>query len=153
MKISNNFTLYEATRSSTAAKHGISNKPNDEALIEIVHTAMSMQAVRSALGDRVISPSSWYRSLELNRAIDSDDHSDHVQGKAVDFTVQGLTTREAFNIIRNSGIAYKQLILEFEERDSGGWLHISFPKIGQYSKRQNLIATRVNDETIYTEVK
>ena len=153
MHISKNFTHREAIRSKTAQKHGIDNEPSKGVLIEIVHTSISMQAVRSALGDRSVRPSSWYRSIELNRKLGSSDNSDHIEGKAVDFTVEGLTNREAFNIIRNSGIEYKQLILEFEDRDNGGWLHISFPMIGKHSARQNLIATAVNGETIYTEVK
>ena len=155
MKISDNFMLYEATRSNTAAKHDIDNEPSTKTLIQIVHTAVNMQAVRSALGNTIITVTSWYRSVELNTHPDigGSINSDHIDGTAVDFTTEGLTTREAFNIIRNSGIEYKQLILEFEERGADSWLHISFPKVGEYSTRKNLVATKVKGETIYTEVK
>ncbi len=154
MKISDNFMLYEATRSNTAAKYDIDNKPSTKTLIQIVHTAVNMQAVRSALGNTIITVSSWYRSVELNTHPDigGSINSGHIEGTTVDFRAQGLTTRETFNIIRNSGIKYKKLILEFEDRGDDSWIHIKFPKIGEYATRKNLVATEVNGETIYTEV-
>lgn len=152
MKLSQNFSYEEAVRSNTAQQKVIDNTPSTKEVIAITITASEMQGVRSILGDRVITPSSWYRSLELNRALGSKDTSDHILGKAVDFTVDGLTNREAFDLITDSNVAYKQLILEYEfERN--GWIHISFPEIGEQAKRENLIASRnANGKTIYTKV-
>ena len=152
MKLSPNFTYNEAIRSNTAREKGIDNTPSIKETIAITITANEMQCVRSVLGDMVITPSSWYRSIELNRELGSKDTSDHILGKAVDFTVDGLTNREAFDLILDSNVAYKQMILEYEF-EPNGWIHISFPQIGEQAERENLTASRnKNGKTIYTKV-
>ena len=55
MKLSDNFKLQEALKSSTADRLGISNTPNAKQLIAIKHTATQMEKVRKVLNNKPIS--------------------------------------------------------------------------------------------------
>ena len=57
----------------------------------------------------------------MNREIGGVSNSQHVEGKAVDFKVHGLSVEETFLRIKNSRIDYDQLIQEFDK-----WIHISY---------------------------
>lgn len=124
MKLSKHFTLQEATKSATAAKHGLDNQPTAEHLEAMKFTALRMEAVRQLLGNVPIIVTSWYRSPELNAKIPgSSKTSQHSRGQAVDFVCPRFgTPREiALHLLRNKGvIQYDQLILE------PTWIHISF---------------------------
>ena len=68
---------------------------------------------------------SGYRSQALNDALPgSSKTSDHMKANALDFDVQGFSNRQTYQLIRNSTLSYKQLILE--GRGSSNWVHISF---------------------------
>jgi hypothetical protein len=73
-----------------------------------------------------ITIKSGYRSLALNRAIGSKDTSQHIKGQAADFIAPRFgTPLEIVTALRDSGIAYDQLILEFAGKGRG-WVHVSF---------------------------
>lgn len=153
MKLSPNFNLKEFTRSQTAARLGIDNHPTQRILIQLVYTALLMQEVRALCGDKPISVSSGYRSGSLNREITKHDRqSDHMLGAACDFTVHGMSNQEVFDKIKYSTLGYKKLILEFPDSDSGGWIHIAAPLIGEVPSRKNLIARSISGKTHYEAV-
>lgn len=126
VNLSPNFTLAEFTASQTAARRGIDNDPPLEVVAALKRTAQGLEAVRVRLGGAPIHVTSGYRSLELNRAIGSKDTSQHVKGEAADFIAPRFgTPSEVVAALRDSGIEYDQLILEFA--NSGrGWVHVSF---------------------------
>ena len=98
------------------------NQPPPEVRAAPVDTASRMEAVRHALGDRVISISSGYRCPALNAAVGSTPGSAHLTGHAVDFQCLSLgAPLEVARVIARAGLAYDQLIHEF-----GRWVHISF---------------------------
>jgi zinc D-Ala-D-Ala carboxypeptidase len=52
---------------------------------------MALETIREHLGDKPIRIVSGYRTAAYNRAIGGARRSQHVEGRAVDFTVQGVT--------------------------------------------------------------
>lgn len=123
MKLSANFTLYEATYSSNALGRAIHNVPKtQEEMDRILHTAKKMEVVREILGNKAIHINSWYRCPALNKAVGGSETSQHMRGEAVDFRQTARTPREICKILMKNKdqIGYDQLILE------PTWVHISF---------------------------
>lgn len=127
IRISDHFTLKEVTQSQTAARKGIDNALPDDLYPNAAIVAESLlEPVRAYYGIP-FSPSSWYRCLELNRAIGSRDRSQHVRAQAVDFEIPGISNIEVAKYI-NDELQYDQLILEFykENIPNSGWIHVSY---------------------------
>lgn len=122
MRLSRHFQLSEFTRSDTATARGIDNEPDAEHLANLRVTALGFEQVRSLLDDRVVHITSGYRSPALNRAVRGVANSAHALGFAADFTVDGMTALQVCQRIRDSRIAFDQLIYE----KSRGVAHLSF---------------------------
>jgi len=82
------FTWGEAT------KEGQRLPENATITNNIIRMAQRMQEVRTKLGNRSITITSWYRPPAVNRAIGGATRSTHIQGHGVDFVVAGLSPRE-----------------------------------------------------------
>lgn len=131
MNLSTNFSLSEATKSSTGLRCGIDNTPSSEQIAALTHVAESiLQPVRDHFETPFV-PSSWFRCLDLNRAIGSEDSSRHILGEAVDFEVPGISNRDLAIWCRDN-LEFDQLILEFWDPDdpSAGWVHCSNKREG-----------------------
>jgi len=127
MKISEHFTLLEATKSQTAIRLGIDNTPNEDFIIaNLKRTAQYiLEPVRNHYGIP-FAPSSMYRCRELNRALGSKDSSQHRTGQAVDLEVPGVSNLELAHWMAEH-CDYDQLLLEFfDGTPTGGWVHGSF---------------------------
>lgn len=125
MNLSAHFALAEFVTSQTAARKGIDNTPPANVLAALKRTAQGLEAVRVRLGCAPISVTSGYRSPALNAAIGGSENSQHMTGEAADIICPRFgTPTEVATALRDSGIAYDQLILEYPGR--GGWVHISF---------------------------
>jgi zinc D-Ala-D-Ala carboxypeptidase len=120
MKLSPHFTLDEFTKSQTAARWGIDNTPNETVLSNLMKTASFMEEVRRICAAPIII-SSGYRCTELNRKIGGSMTSQHMTGRAVDFTAKDLSLEETMQRIIASTLDYDQLILEYNS-----WIHISW---------------------------
>ncbi|WP_293907464.1 D-Ala-D-Ala carboxypeptidase family metallohydrolase [Phenylobacterium sp.] len=105
----------------------IDNRPPPEVATTLRETAVSMETVRSLLGDRTISVSSGYRCPALNRAVGGARASAHLTGHAVDFNCFNLGPPiDVCRVLAASDLAFDQLIEE------GAWVHISFdPRLRQ----------------------
>ena len=127
MRLSENFSLWELTKSQTAERKGISNVPGEEEIKNLTALCKNvLQAVRSYY--RVpIKPSSGYRCLALNNAIGSSPTSQHITGQAVDFEVPWVDNKVVARWIKNN-LTYDQLILEYykEGQPKSGWVHMSY---------------------------
>ena len=124
MKLSNNFSLAEMTKSQTATRKGIDNKPSTEHIENLIHLAETvLQPVREHFGKSVVI-SSGYRSPELCEAIGSSSKSQHAKGEAADFEIQGVDNMQLATWISKNTI-FDQLILEFYEPGdpNSGWVH------------------------------
>ena len=112
MKLSKHFSLWELTKSHTAERKRIKNKPDKECTKNLkVLCEKILEPVREHYG-KPITPSSGYRCVSLNREIGSSDKSQHVKGQAVDFEVPGISNMELAQWIM-ANLDYDQLILEF----------------------------------------
>lgn len=137
MKLSKNFSLEELTASDTASRKGWDNTPNDVELANLKRLATFLEAVRTIVG-KPIHINSGYRSKLVNDAVGSNDKSHHRYGCAADIKVSGMTPDEVCRKIIASGLAYDQIIREFD-----AWTHISIPIYEQDKpRRQALIIDR-----------
>ena len=151
MKLSENFSLAEMTKSQTATRKGIDNKPSTEHIENLIHLAESvLQPVRDHFGKSVMI-SSGYRSPELCEAIGSSTKSQHARGEAADFEIAGVDNKELATWI-SKNTEFDQLILEFyDEGDpNSGWVHCSAVKEG--SRAQVLKASKVGGKTKYENI-
>lgn len=137
MKLSANFTLVELTASDTAERRGLDNTPDDTAVRNLaVLCEEILEPVRAALG-RPIIVTSGYRSIMVNRAVGSNDRSQHTKGQAADFKVHGVAPLDVFVIVEALGLPFDQLIAEF-----GAWTHVSIAAPGSKPRRQLLTIDR-----------
>lgn len=108
-KVTENFTLEELCHSNTAVAKGLENIPNESQVENLKSLAINLlQPVRDLYGKPMII-NSGFRSPEVNKAVNGSPTSDHMNGKAAD--VRTPNPRELFNLVRNSGLSFDQLIL------------------------------------------
>jgi len=148
--LSSHFTLEEFVQSQTADRKGIDNTPPPEVVANLRTLAYGMESVRLVLGSRPISVSSGYRSELLERELTYDSYvarckrrgivvdlaswaeyfasKSHPKGEACDFICPSFGTPDKIMraIVEFGAIEYDQLILEFPNSRTGGWVHISF---------------------------
>ena len=148
MKLSNNFSLNELTKSQTAERKGIDNTPSAEHQDNLKSLCTHvLQPVRDHFG-QVVSVSSGYRSPELCVAIGSKTTSQHAKGEAADFEIFGVSNKELADWIHYN-VNYDQLILEYwkESDPNSGWVHCSYSE--NQKRRQYLKAVKVDGRTKY----
>ncbi|TVQ53585.1 MAG: DUF882 domain-containing protein [Spirulina sp. DLM2.Bin59] len=109
-----NFTWGEAT------KDGQRLPENATITNNIIRMAQRMQEVRSRLGNRSITITSWYRPPAINRAVGGASRSTHIQGHGVDFVVAGLSPREVQRQLDPwwpGGLGYGSTFTHLDNRD------------------------------------
>lgn len=127
MRLSRYFTLEEMTKSQTATRLGISNKPNEsEVLMLELLCNRVLDSVRENF-DVPFSPSSAFRSADLNEAIGGTRYSQHLEGKAADIEIPSIDNLTLAVWIRDN-LEFDQLILEnYDPTEPGsGWVHVSY---------------------------
>lgn len=158
--LSTNFTLDEFVASQTADRENIDNTPPPEVVARLRVLAYGMESVRLVLGSKPISISSGYRSEPLekhltekaykawcarrNMQVDSDSWAEyfagksHPKGDACDFICPGYGPPAMIvsGLIKHGGVEYDQLILEYPNSRTGGWVHISF---NERARKQALV--------------
>ena len=155
MKLSENFSLVELTKSQTAERKGIDNTPSTEHQENLKSLCTSiLQPVRDHF-NRVVSVSSGYRSEELCLAIGSKTTSQHAKGEAADFEIYGVSNKELADWI-NENLDYDQLILEYwkEADPNSGWVHCSYVEPSDFgqNRKQYLKAYKENGKTKYEKI-
>lgn len=152
MKITENFSLAELTRSDTAKRRGLDNMPKGQDLANLKYTAAQLEKIRAYVG-APITVSSGFRSTAVNAAVGGSPTSAHRFGLAADIDAVGFTSPQLADKIiemRNQGlIAFDQLILEFPERGEGAWVHIGFKQNGKNQRNRVLTATKRGGKTVY----
>ena len=147
VRLSENFTLSEYTKSQTAERKGIDNTPGEvhleraKALFENV-----VQPVRDNFGVTVIN--SGYRGPDLNYAIGGSNTSQHCKGEAVDIECPGTANYEVAKWIEDN-LDFDQLILEFYKPGipDSGWVHVSYKEEG--NRKSVLTAMKEDGKTVY----
>jgi len=152
MKLTENFSLNELTKSQTAERKGIDNTPSTEHQENLKSLCeMILQPIRDHFG-QVVSVSSGYRSPELCVAIGSSTQSQHAKGQASDFEIFGISNKELADYI-DQNLDYDQLILEYwkgEDEPNSGWVHCSYTNGN--NRKQYLRAYKENGSTKYEPI-
>lgn len=150
MKLSENFSLEEMTKSVTALRFGMKNTPTDADLQNLKTLCEKvLQPIRDnfKMGVKV---NSGFRHPDVNAKVGGSKTSDHCKGQACDIEIPGLANADLAQWISDN-LSYTQLILEFYTPGipDSGWVHVSYdPK---NLKKQNLTATSKNGKTVYLE--
>ena len=127
MRLSDNFTLNEFTKSQTADRKGIANNPNEIHVIAMESLCYNiLERVRAAFAKPIIV-NSGYRSVALCEAIGSKSTSQHCDGEAVDIEIQGVSNYDLAKYIEKE-LNFDQLILECWDgiEPNSGWVHVSY---------------------------
>ena len=132
ISLSPHFELHEFTKSATARDHCIKNEPAPEHVENLRALCINtLEPLREALGLPIII-TSGYRCKALNHMlVNHSTKSQHMNGEAADFVVQGNNRREllikAFRqMILDENISFDQLIIY------PGFIHVSYT-----SRRRN----------------
>jgi uncharacterized protein YcbK (DUF882 family) len=90
--LSSNFSVDEfESKDGTRMNAGV--KKN---ILELIK---HMEVIRAACGNQPIKITSGYRSSKHNAAVGGSKTSEHVKGRAADFTVKGKTPKQVYDII------------------------------------------------------
>tara|TARA_B100000745_G_scaffold273997_1_gene202735 strand:- start:298 stop:762 length:465 start_codon:yes stop_codon:yes gene_type:complete len=147
VRLSENFTLQEFTKSQTAIRKGLDNTPA-EAHIENAKELFAnvVQKVRDNFGVTIIN--SGYRGPDLNYAIGGSNTSQHTRGQAVDIECPGTPNYDVAKWVEDN-LEFDQLILEFYTPGipDSGWVHVSYTT--EDNRKQCLTAMKENGKTIY----
>ena len=148
MKLSQNFSLRELTKSQTAERKGISNEPSEEHIENLKLLCINiLQPIRNEFG--IVSVSSGYRSPALCEAIGSKITSQHARGQAADFECYGVDNNKLFEWATKN-LTFDQAILEFYNGDpESGWIHMSYK---DKNRGQKLRAYRDNNKVVYQKI-
>ena len=150
MKLTENFSLIELTKSQTAERKGIDNTASTEHQENLKKLCENvLQPVRDHF-EQVVSVSSGYRSPELCTAIGSKITSQHAKGQAADFEIFGVSNKALADYI-DSELHYDQLILEYwkESDPNSGWVRCSFSE--DNNRKQYLRAYKEDGKTKYAK--
>ena len=143
MKLTEHFDLDELTRSDYAIRNEIDNTPSE---IQIANLKALCENVLEPLQEIVKKPitiQSGFRNSTVNKGIGGASSSQHVDGKAVDITVKGMTVDELFEIA-SKYVPYDQIIHEF-----GRWVHVGISEEEVDIRMQDLTAMRKGGRTVY----
>lgn len=151
-KLSKHFSMYEVAKSDTATRLIIDNTPITPVLeaAQLLATEV-LEPIRVHYGIS-FSPTSWYRSEELEKTINQkvfeswcvrkgkpiDNHSwneyfslkSHPRGEAADIEIPGISNDDLFEWVKNNIPVFDQLIREFPKPNEpmSGWVHVSIRK-------------------------
>lgn len=151
MKLTQNFTLKELTKSDTAIRRGISNEPNIDEIEKLKLLCETiLQPVRDKFGP--VTVTSGYRSPELCQAIGSSVNSQHTKAEAVDFEVEGVDNADVAYWIKDNIPNWDQMILEFYTpgQPNSGWIHCSITS--KLERKQFLSAYKEDGKTKYKPI-
>ena len=153
MKLSNNLSVKEVTKSNTAKRYGISNEPTIEHLENLKAIALNIFQPTRDYFKKPIYVSSGYRSKALNKKIGGSKKSQHSKGQALDLdahTFGGLTNKELFDFI-SKHLEFDQIIWEFGTYEEPDWVHVSYVSEG-INRGESLKAYKANGITRYKHI-
>jgi putative chitinase len=149
MQLSEHFKLNEFTKSETAIRKRIDNTPGPAHASNLQKVCEKiLEPVRRHYG-KPVRINSGYRGPALNAAVGGSSKSQHCNGEAVDFEIDGLANPELAKWV-SENCDFDQIILEFydpKEGPNSGWVHASYSE-GK-NRKQILTAVSVNGKTVY----
>lgn len=149
-KISEHISYKEAVRSDTADRLNIINLPNESELDNMSTISEKIfEPLRSHVGGP-IRINSFFRSVELNKAIGGSSTSQHCKGQAFDLddSYGCMTNAEMYKFVKDN-LDFDQMIWEFGDDENPNWIHISY--ISQEKNRNRCLkAWKEHGRTRYT---
>ena len=149
MQLSPHFKLNEFTKSDTAIRKRIDNTPGPTHASNLKKVCEKiLEPVRNHFG-KPVRINSGYRGPALNAAVGGSSKSQHCNGQAVDFEIDGLPNPELAKWV-SQNCEFDQIILEFynpKEGPNSGWVHASYAEGA--NRKQILTAVTVNGKTVY----
>jgi putative chitinase len=149
-QLSEHFVLKDFVKSETAIRKGIDNTPTTDHKIALKHVCEKILEPVYAHFQQDIRINSSYRSPKLNAAVGGSNKSQHCNGEAVDFEIDGLPNPELAKWV-SKNCDFDQLILEFynpKEGPNSGWVHASYTAKG-VNRHQILTAVMEGGKTVY----
>lgn len=145
LQLSQDFYLHEFTRSSIAARRGISlDNPPPNIIANLARLCSSiLQPLRDSIL-RGINVNSGWRPQWLNVLVGGSKSSEHIDGRAADINAIGFTPMELCLHAAGMHLPFNQLILEFDQ-----WMHISVAPANMTPKLTILTARIVNGKVQY----
>jgi len=149
MQLSPHFKLNEFTKSETAIRKRIDNTPGPAHAknLKLVCEKI-LEPVRNHFG-KPVRINSGYRGPALNAAVGGSSKSQHCNGQAVDFEIDGLPNPELAKWVAEN-CEFDQIILEFydpKEGPNSGWVHASYAEGA--NRKQKLTAVTEKGKTVY----
>lgn len=148
--LSEHFTLKELTRSETATRKGIDNTPGPAHMHNLTLVCKNiLEPVRNHFG-KPVQINSAYRGPKLNAAVGGSAKSQHCNGEAVDFEIDGMSNYDLAKWV-SENLDFDQVILEFynpKEGPNSGWVHASYASSGK-QRKQILTAVMEKGKTVY----
>ncbi|MCC2673280.1 MAG: peptidase family protein [Ramlibacter sp.] len=128
MILTPHFTVAEFTNSYQAERRGIDNSLPATLLPQAQRTCELLERIRGRLsqlagGSVPVLLSSGYRCLDLNRAIGSNDTSDHVWAAAADFKAPAFGS--AYEVAQALAPLVDELEIGQLIHEFGAWVHVS----------------------------
>lgn len=148
MKLTENFSLHEMTKSETALRLDLPNDPEPDHLENLKALAENvLQPVRDHFG-KGVKVNSAYRHPDVNKAVGGSTTSDHCKGMAADIEIPGIANADLAQWIVDN-CEFRQVILEFYTPGipDSGWVHVAYNPAD--NKKQVLTAMKENGKTVY----
>lgn len=148
-KLSDHFTLEELSRSDTALRLGLDNRPPAHVQASLILLCRKiLEPIRANFGGP-LTINSGYRSPEVNARVGSGPTSQHVKGEAADIESPHVSNYDLARWIA-ANLDFDQVILECYTpgQPSSGWVHVSHRATN--NRKELLTAHRVNDKMTYT---
>lgn len=149
-KISEHISYKEAVRSDTADRLNIINIPGETELDNMSTISEKIfEPLRSHVGGP-IRINSFFRSVELNKAIGGSSTSQHCKGQAFDLddSYGCMTNAEMYKFVKDN-LDFDQMIWEFGDDENPNWIHISY--VSQENNRNRCLkAWKEHGRTRYT---
>jgi len=141
--ISQHITWAEATKSQTALRLGITNKPKVKDLEAMRLVALNCFEPLRVWWGKPIGISSFYRCRELNDAVKGSATSQHMKGQAIDIDADifnnGLSNYQIFHWLKDN-VDFDQLIWEYGNSREPAWVHVSY--VGPLKNRNQILHIR-----------
>jgi len=147
-QLTKNFSLAEMTKSETALRYDMENKPGPDEINNLLNLCANvLQPVRDHYG-KGVKVNSGFRHPEVNAKVGGSKTSDHCRGMAADIEIPGVPNADLAAYIRDT-LPFTQLILEFYTPGipDSGWVHVSYDPANL--KKQVMTASRKNGKTVY----
>lgn len=145
-QLSSHFSLEEFVTSQTAARMGRTIEPTEADIRNLTRLCVTvLEPLRIDLR-LPIHITSGLRPSWLNQAIGGSTSSAHVDGRAADIQVPGMTPLEVCQRVMALGLPVDQVIHEF-----GSWCHVGIASLDSKPRNMALTASVIAGRTVYAK--